>query len=356
MYLAFSSAFNHKSEDIHGTSEVLLGGLYADEFNDSCILEGSSSEYLRAYSKSNISRPSEWMKRIILSTDTSVYANQCRLYSWPNSCYLVGSCLNWNVRKCPTDHPTASHNLDSNDKYASIDEGIVFQSRGFKVYGHWLLDYLPRLLMIKEYCNDRPGLPIIIRNIPRWGKTFMLRLGITNPIVSVPEGGELRVKLLHIPLIMKEGSMYYEPTLAKSFAAIRQIFVNADTNQSSSFPDKIFFARSKAPFAINQDEAIDFYARHGFQCIFPESLSLDDQISMYSRCRVFIGEDSSAMHNIGFATHSSSLIFSRKNRINLWHAAVASATGQYIRPILSTMVSSNDDYCIPLNHELVDDL
>jgi hypothetical protein len=349
MFLELSSICSHYTNDYRGISEAMLCDNCVDTYHD-CILNGSSFDYSVAYSKCKSKRPREWFKKVVLSIDTSVYANQCLLYSWPNSSYLVGSSLNWSPRKCPSEHPTnKSSYSQSNDIFDSINEGIILQSRGFNVYGHWLLDYLPRLLIIKEYCNACPDLPIIVRNIPVWAKDFMLRLGITNPILSVPAGGELRVKLLHIPLIMKEGFAYYEPMLAKSFFTIRRLFNLSDVYKITNFPEKIFLARRKRPYALNQDEAIDFYSKYGFQCVYPESLSLDDQIAMYSTCRAFIGEDSSAMHNIGFAINSSSLIFSRMNRINLWHAAVASATGQFIRPIQSLIHSNDGKYSIPLN-------
>lgn len=354
MFLSFSCDRSYIMPDCLGVTEHRLGDYCVDEFNDGCLLEGSSCDYSEAYFNSNKLRPSEWIKKIVLIADTSVYANQCLMYSWLNSSYLVGDALNWIPRNCPTDHP---HNILSNPSasgnYTSFAEGIIFQSRGFRVYGHWLLDYLPRLLLIKEYCKSFPDLPIIVRNIPQWAKVFIYRLGITNPIVNIPQGGEFRISLLHIPLIMKEGSAYFEPLLAESFFTIRQLFASFNSLDKSAFPKKIFFARSKPPFALNQDEAIDFYTKRGFHCVYPELLSLEEQISMFSCCRAFVGEDSSAMHNIGFAAGSSSLIFSRMNRINLWHAAVASATGQYIRPVQSKILARDGKYQIPLDDELL---
>lgn len=357
MFLSLSSFHDNKNHDYLGVTEHILSDHCADTFNESCLLEGSWRDYTSAYTKSNSQRPREWIKKVVLSTDTSVYASQCLIYSWPNACFLTGSALNWNARNCPVERPqNIANNSNLNDKYASISEGIIFQSRGFNVYGHWLLDYLPRLLLIQEYCKEFPDLPIIIRSIPRWAKDFILRLGIQNPIIRVPQGGEIHVKLLHIPLIMKEGSVYYEPSLAESFFKIQQKFTDIDASNSSSFPDKIYIARSKEPFAINQHEAIKFYAKYGFHCIYPELFSLKEQIEIFSRCRSFIGEDSSAMHNIGYASQSSSIIFSRMNRVNLWHAAVASATGQHIRPIQSTIVSDDGKYQVPLDSSLLDGL
>lgn len=351
MFLKLSSVCGHNANEYGGISEVVLDNNCTDTYND-CILTGSSPDFSAAYSRCNSQRPCKWIRKVVLSIDTSIYANQCLLYSWPNSSYLVGSSLNWSPRNCPSVHPAyKSTDSQSNDIFDLINEGIILQSRGFNVYGHWLLDFLPRLLIIKEYCNDYPNLPIIVRNIPVWARGFMRRLGISNPILSVPAGGELRVKLLHIPLIMKEGFAYYEPMLAKSFFTIRRLFNYYDVYNLTSFPEKIYLARRKRPYAFNQDEAIDFYSKYGYQCVYPESLSLDDQIAMYSNCRSFIGEDSSAMHNIGFAFNSFSLIFSRMNRINLWHAAVASATGQHIRPIQSMIHSSGGKYLIPLNED-----
>jgi len=348
-----SVSFTSSSSGAHGfvPGEHLyttLGNQILDTHNPSSVIESSSQDYIDALIRSNKSRPASWRKTIVALPDVLVSHNQCLMYSLEKQRYIVGDSVNWAVSKCPKELPPASSLLPSSDSRLHIlDSAFILQAPGFAVYGHWLLDFVPRILLIKEMSRYLPSIPIVVRSMPVWAHEVIARLDVTNPIVSVPAESNIYARNLFIPLFMKQGYVYCEEILKESFSVLRNLFYNPSVKLTGVAPSaKIFFARSKLPAANNQCQLVDQFTTHGFSCIYPDKLSLEEQVTLYSGAHVFVGEDSSAMHNIGFAESSLGVIFGRPRRLNLWHAAVASSTGQRIHYDSSVAELTDTQYAI----------
>jgi len=349
-----SVSFASSSSGAHGfvPGEHLyatLSNQILDTHNPSSVTESSSHDYINALKKSNKIRPASWRKTIVALPDVLISLNQCLMYSFEKQRYIVGDSVNWAVSKCPRELPSASSLQSSSDNRLEIlDNAFILQAPGFAVYGHWLLDFVPRILLIKEMSKYLPSIPIIVRSMPVWAQEIVTRLDVTNPIVLIPAEMNIYAKNLFIPLFMKQGYVYCEEILKESFSVLRDLFYNPSVKQTGAAPSKkIFFARSKLPAANNQCQLIDQFAAHGFNCVYPDKLSLEEQITLYSGVHKFVGEDSSAMHNIGFAESSLGVIFGRPRRLNLWHAAVASSTGQRIHYDSSVDEVTDTQYAIP---------
>lgn len=325
-----------------------LSNQILDTHNPSCVIESSSQDYISQLQIANNRRPASWHKTIVGLPDILISLNQCLMYSFEKQRYVIGDSVNWAVSKCPKELPPASSLLSSSDSRLEIlDYAFILQAPGFAVYGHWLLDFVPRILLIKEISKYHPSIPIIVRSMPVWAQEIVARLDVTNPIVSVPAEINIYAKNLFIPLFMKQGYVYCEEILKESFSVLTNLFYTPSVNLTGSPPSsKIFLARSKQPVAHNQSRLIDQFTARGFGCVYPERLSLEEQITLYSSAHTFVGEDSSAMHNIGFAESSLGIIFGRPRRLNLWHAAVASSTGQRIHYDSSVDEVTDNQYAI----------
>ena len=182
-----------------------------------------------------------------------------------------------------------------------IDEPcIAFVGPGHKVYGHWLMDFLPRLYVAKQLLGDA-------------FTTFSLLLPSDTPAFAIQLclyliGPDLRfryydvnnqrvaVKRLCIPSYPFSRTHDYN-SVAKNFfngmrprvTGARKICISRkrmehqSTGTAKSFPERDVF------------EALAIL--HGYEMVYPEQLQLHDQINLFASARVVVGEFGSALHN-----------------------------------------------------------
>ena len=50
----------------------------------------------------------------------------------------------------------------------------------------------------------------------------------------------------------------------------------------------------------NEQDVEDIFRRHGYEIVYPETLSFADQLALYGQCAVIAGAMGSNVHNTGF--------------------------------------------------------
>ena len=91
-------------------------------------------------------------------------------------------------------------------------------------------------------------------------------------------------------------------------------------NRATVFPDltydKVYFTRAKFAKKYKSDfgnELIcDFFRINGFQIIYPEELTLDEQISVVNQCKVFASVCGAGAHNLIFSKNSPQTILVKR--------------------------------------------
>jgi capsular polysaccharide biosynthesis protein len=76
-------------------------------------------------------------------------------------------------------------------------------------------------------------------------------------------------------------------------------------------PYRYFLSRSaqlKNKRIENIGQAEEIFADHGFEVVYPELLDIEQQLMIYSRCKVLAGFSGSALHNVVFCKSGSTLI------------------------------------------------
>lgn len=201
------------------------------------------------------------------------------------------------------------------------------------IHGHWLLEVLPKLLVIKEFIKRWPAyaaMPVFVPGtFPRYIVDHTRAVIPDVPIVVYEPGVEyIRCEALLVPT---GGVNYgYHPWLS---GALDGVAAPAD----GGIADGIFISRRSASGLRRFKNASEIEAiavGSGLRVVYPEDYSLEQQIAIFRRARVVAGEFGSALHNTIFSRAGTRVLC--LNRANCIQSRIARLRGHsigYILPI-----------------------
>lgn len=183
-------------------------------------------------------------------------------------------------------------------------------SPGYDVYGHWLVDILPRIGLLQHMGFDLAGMTFLLPDdAPAYGVDWLGMLGL-------PPHGILRydrffdrvhAEQLLMPTVLRTNSRV-TAAFAPAIEAIRGLIeahAGAAAGPREETPPRLFVSRARANRRkrelINRD-AVETIARAaGFTIVHPERHPLPEQFRLFAGARQILGEYGSAMHASMFA-------------------------------------------------------
>jgi glycosyl transferase family 61 len=168
-------------------------------------------------------------------------------------------------------------------------------------YGHWILEGLLQMLLVRRLREQLPSLSIIT---PRWSAHEVIRWGNillpSTPIVVYDEETEyIRCERLLIPTILCSGP-FFHPLVNSLIDELRRL-VDAERGGD----DRIYITRPNpgtVRLLSNREEIENIAIANGLRLIAPETLPVGDQVRLFSGSRLIVGEYGSGMHNTLFST------------------------------------------------------
>ena len=208
----------------------------------------------------------------------------------------------------PEDH--AIYNVLFLKKATEYNGTVASITTAFaNVYYHWMLDSIPRLLMLKEqnlfdeidyFVIDFTGLPFQ-RQTLEW-------LGVPeSKIIASTDNWNfhLQAEKLIAPSLVSDidQSNPYEMQL------LRKYFLPA-ISKAKRWPPRFYISRASASArnVINEKELLKFLGSHGFVELQMESLSVFEQIALFNQAEMIVGPHGSAFANIVFCKENALLI------------------------------------------------
>ena len=176
---------------------------------------------------------------------------------------------------------------------------------GMYIYGHWLIDVLPKLYLVKALLSNESYKILLPNDLPEYHKDFLNLLGIEeksllyfNPNAEIVKG---RAVIQPLKCRIKDGS-WLAPFIGDMYNEISDSIVSEDLG----LPQKLYLSRRnlKKQFRklVNREEVSELITAYGFEEIFPEDYSLQEQLQLYKNASIMVGEFGSALHNSLFAT------------------------------------------------------
>lgn len=184
-----------------------------------------------------------------------------------------------------------------------IDEPCILISggpNGATNYYHWMLDYLPRLLLTERDTNLSKLKIVINAGLSSFQKQSLEVLGIDQSriIFKEPEAW-LLCEHLYVPsFISRTGCAHPE---AVEFLR-RKFLPKIDTDKGTG-PKRVYLSRkdSKNRTIINEREVEDVLRQEGFEIVVPGQLSILDQVRMMSAAEKIVVAHGAGLVNLVFA-------------------------------------------------------
>ncbi|WP_262312514.1 DUF563 domain-containing protein [Acidiphilium sp. AL] len=191
---------------------------------------------------------------------------------------------------------------------------LVFHGWGIQVFGHFLIEMLPKLLLARRFpAVFGDAMPVLDRAMPDWLLRSLDRhfgIGDAGAIWFDSRSEQLDLdRAIILPLVSRAAG--YHPAARAWFAE----FAARIAVPPSSPIERLFVARGEfsnpaAPNRVlaNEAELADIAARaFGFSVVHPETLEFAEQVGRFSQARVVLGQAGSGMHNALFAPEGAAV-------------------------------------------------
>ena len=203
--------------------------------------------------------------------------------------------------------------VEAPSEIREIEAGLMlfgFQSRQ---YGHWLLEFVPRMLCFNDPACPS-GFPLCVDDgMPETHRQIIALMDTRDrPIVTLPPVATRFRKLglapvpAFFPFDTRPGLPIYDAIWPQDIlAAVRdRILARLAAEGVDLRPTGRRILLSRRGFTqrqlVNEAEIVETLRPHGFEVVQPEQLSFAEQVQMYHAADIIVGSASSALINCIF--------------------------------------------------------
>ena len=179
-------------------------------------------------------------------------------------------------------------------------EMVLLCGPAYRMYGHWLVDFLPRLHVLTHL-----GLPLrtlaylLPHDIAPFARQWLRLLGIGDHQITTYD---VRTETCHVARALVPTAFRGDGRANTLLAAAARSFKAAVLGTADGTATRRLFVSRRnwgndSRTLINALEVEAQLAADGFEIVYPEEMSIPDQVRMFSEARVLVGEYGSGLHN-----------------------------------------------------------
>ncbi len=256
-----------------------------------------------------------------------------------------GLLINWSnlgLRSKTWHFERSEDNLDI-DIPPAIDqtgEMAMIAAPGYSIYGHWIIDFLPRIMRMAEL----PEGPIPFYRQPEKQWSLDLANGVSPGCFdqAFPADADfIRVKRLLVPTTSSAGGVLESHASRRTWSQLgRALAQGADAGPGARlvYVSRRNWSKQREHRQLANAEAVEsLFEQRGFKLVSPETLSLQEQRALFSGARCIAGEDGSGLHNCIFAAPGARIGVVAMGRTNIIHTSIANVLGQSVHYIETEM-------------------
>ena len=247
-----------------------------------------------------------------------------------------------------------------------IKEGIFLSSGHDANYFHWMVESLPKLLLV-DSLEQFKDLPLLIpAGLHKNLLVALERLNINRrPLIFIEPGSAYLVKRLIVPSALSrivdryEGAPVFNVDIVLSHKWLQRISesLKGNINYGKKPWRKIFLTRRKGLRALGNREQVELMLlKEGFEIVELDGASLDFQIELFSQASLIIAPTGAALTNMLFchpgtkvfifmSNHETTNFYFWSNLGAINHLDVTTIVGQRSFK-LTDYYSVHDDYVV----------
>ena len=247
-----------------------------------------------------------------------------------------------------------------------LGEWVILPGAAYNIYGHWLIDFIPRLFNLVRVSLD----PTICRylvpsNLPAFALEWLNILGIPDYNIRHydPSAHAIQLERAFLPMGLR-GASRVNPMMSQvaKWVLSRVLSGEADTDVRGR---RIFVSRSSwsnATRVLTNEEELSAIAQGlGFEIVYPERLSILEQVRLFASADIIVGDYGSALHNAIFSRSGTMVIAFRgtEGHPGFLQSGLCEVLGQDLAYIFGeTVITGNGHaYCVdPVDFRLCLDL
>ena len=246
-----------------------------------------------------------------------------------------------------------------------IDTGIMMSGVVSDAFGHWCVEYLPRL-QFYEHHPDYEHLPIIVDEAMPQSHFDYLACIAKNPLIRLPTGAGFTCECLiyappatFFPVHMLPNDIPAHEIGPVSPRSYRYLKARVEASLGTTPPQgrKYFLSRRSMTWRrlANDAEIAAFLEARGYVTIEIETLTFAEQVRLFQSASHIVASNGSALQNIIFSDPSVQLIILSQSNLVNWGAFYAQTGALGYESVFVTGTSVGDasqkhsDYIVPLS-------
>ncbi len=220
-------------------------------------------------------------------------------------------------------HEGAVMFTDSKKIDLHIKEGILLSSGHDNNYFHWLVECLPKLLLI-DSLQQFQDVPLLIpTGLHKNLMTALERLNINkHPLIYIEPDALCRVGRLIFPSALSqivdryEGSPVFNVDIVLSHKWLTKVseYLKSSVDQNKKTWRKLFLTRRKGYRMLGNWEQLELLLlKHNFEIVDLEGASLDFQLELFSQAAVIVAPTGAALTNMLYCQPGTKVIIFMSN-------------------------------------------
>lgn len=186
----------------------------------------------------------------------------------------------------------------------SIDVAAVLGIQTNNNYFHWMAEALPRLILLDRLKLDRP-ITILVPELRPWMAEMLNILVGRSQFLLQPSRNALRSAQLIMPARGLSNIHTFTSHALEAFERLRR---NAEGTSAKG--RRLFISRTQSASRriVNEDAVFEIASRHGFERVFPELMSVEEQICLFRDAGAVAGALGAGLANAAFLPEGAALI------------------------------------------------
>lgn len=189
-------------------------------------------------------------------------------------------------------------------------EVVLLSGYPYHLYGHWMVDFMPRLEMLRMAGRALSDLRFLLpSDLPNFAREWLALAGIRldQLVLYEPETELCRCEIALMPTNLRAGGRTL-PRMADAARWMTEIACRKPITRDRS----LYVSRENwgniTRRLDNFEEVEAVMSDYGFETVYPEKLSIVDQVELFASARIVAGDYGSGLHNTIFSQHGTPVV------------------------------------------------